>query len=254
MSLYSQLSEACRDDRRQMAVLIDPDKVSPKHLDKLCALAEAAAIDYFFVGGSLITRGNIHDTIRGLKARTSIPVVIFPGGHQQVDENADAILLLSLISGRNPEMLIGQHVLAAPRLKSSELEIIPTGYILIDGGKMTTVQYVSDTVPIPTDKPEIAAYTALAGEQLGLKAIFAEAGSGALNTVPTEIVRAIRREVHIPLIVGGGIRTFEQAIDLYSAGANILVIGNHLESHPEQLEALALARFAHVDQSHKKGL
>ncbi|MFM9057178.1 MAG: geranylgeranylglyceryl/heptaprenylglyceryl phosphate synthase [Bacteroidota bacterium] len=249
MNLYQRMSEALQQGRRQMAVLIDPDKVSTKHLDELCRQAESVAIDFFFVGGSLITRGNIHDTIRALKARTNIPIVIFPGGHQQIDGNADAILLLSLISGRNPEMLIGQHVLAAPRLKSSELEIIPTGYILVDGGKMTTVQYVSDTVPIPTDKPEIAAYTALAGQQLGLKAIFAEAGSGALNPVPTSIVKAIRREVNIPLIVGGGIRTPDQALALYGAGADVLVIGNHLESHPEQLEILAATRHKGVQAS-----
>lgn len=242
MSLYQRMSESLQQGRRQMAVLIDPDKVNAKHLDELCKRAESVSIDFFFVGGSLITRGNIHDTIRALKARTRIPVVIFPGGHQQVDGNADAILLLSLISGRNPEMLIGQHVLAAPRLKASELEIIPTGYILVDGGKMTTVQYVSDTVPIPTDKPEIAAYTALAGQQLGLKAIFAEAGSGALHPVPNSMVKAIRREVNIPIIVGGGIRTPEQALALYDAGADILVIGNHLENHPEQLEVLAATR------------
>lgn len=240
--IYQQILETSASGRKMLAVLVDPDKVSDRHLDTLCQNAESADVDYFFVGGSLITRGSISHTIRTLKNKSRIPVVIFPGGHQQVDAHADAILLLSLISGRNPEMLIGQHVLAAPRLKASELEIIPTGYILVDGGKMTTVQYVSDTTPIPTDKPEIAAYTALAGEQLGMKLIFAEAGSGALHHVPTDMIKAIRREIRIPMIVGGGIRTAEQASSIFHAGADLVVIGNHFEEHPELVAELAASR------------
>ncbi|MFM1745059.1 MAG: hypothetical protein RLZZ630_996 [Bacteroidota bacterium] len=240
--IYQQLIETSASGRKMLAVLVDPDKVSERHLETLCRNAEAAKIDYFFVGGSLITRGSISHTIRVLKNRSKIPVVIFPGNHQQIDPHADAILLLSLISGRNPEMLIGQHVQAAPRLKASELEIIPTGYILVDGGKMTTVQYVSDTTPIPTDKPEIAAYTALAGEQLGLKLIFAEAGSGALHPVPTDMIKAIRREIRIPLIVGGGVRTADQATAIFHSGADVVVVGNHFEVHPELIGELAAAR------------
>jgi len=240
--IYQQLIETSASGRKMLAVLVDPDKVSERHLDILCRNAESAGVDYFFVGGSLITRGSISHTIRALKNKSTIPVVIFPGNHQQIDPHADAILLLSLISGRNPEMLIGQHVQAAPRLKASELEIIPTGYILVDGGKMTTVQYVSDTTPIPIDKPEIAAYTALAGEQLGLKTIFAEAGSGALHHVPVDMIKAIRREIRIPLIVGGGIRTAAEACSVFNAGADLVVVGNHFEDHPELIGELAAAR------------
>ena len=240
--IYQQILETSATGRKMLAVLVDPDKVSERHLETLCRNAETAGVDYFFVGGSLITRGSISHTIRILKDKSSIPVIIFPGSHQQIDPHADAILLLSLISGRNPEMLIGQHVQAAPRLKASELEIIPTGYILVDGGKMTTVQYVSDTTPIPTDKPEIAAYTALAGEQLGMKLIFAEAGSGALHHVPLDMIKAIRREIRIPLIVGGGVRTAEQAARIYHAGADLVVVGNHFEEHPELVGELAAAR------------
>lgn len=242
MLLYRQILEAKDRGQRMLAVLIDPDKVSERHLDAICQNAESAEVDFFFVGGSLITRGDIGATIEGIKERSSIPVIIFPGGHQQIDHRADGILLLSLISGRNPEMLIGQHVVAAPRLKATELEILPTGYILIEGGRMTTVQYVSDTIPIPVEKPEIAAYTSLAGEQLGMKLIFAEAGSGALRHVPIDVIHAIRREIRIPLIVGGGIRTAQQATEVYKAGADIIVVGNHFEEHPELIREIASTR------------
>jgi phosphoglycerol geranylgeranyltransferase len=240
--IYQQILDAQYNGRKMLAVLIDPDKVNESHLDKICSYSNKAEVDFFFVGGSLITNGDLEQTIIGIKNRSEIPVVIFPGSHQQVDEHADAILLLSLISGRNPDLLIGQHVTAAQKLKSSELEIIPTGYLLIDGGSMTTVQYVSGTAPIPTDKPEIAAYTALAGEQLGLKLIFTEAGSGAKFPVPAAVIKAIKREINIPLIVGGGIRTAEKAEEIFNAGADIVVVGNMFEQHPELIFEIAATR------------
>lgn len=240
--IYQQIQDAIHNGRRMLAVLVDPDKVGETHLNRICKNADAAAVDFFFVGGSLITQGDIARTIAGLKKRSAIPVVIFPGNHQQIDEHADAILLLSLISGRNPDLLIGQHVLAAKRLKAAEIEILPTGYLLIDGGNMTTVQYVSGVAPIPVDQPDIAATTALAGEQMGMKLIFAEAGSGAKQPVPAEMIKAIKREINIPLIVGGGIRTAQKAEELYTAGADIIVIGNHFESHPDMIMELASAR------------
>lgn len=240
--IYQRIHEACKNGQRMMAVLIDPDKVNEKHLDRICHNANHAGIDFFFVGGSLLTSGDLSDTIAGIKKRSDIPVVIFPGNHQQVDEHADAILLLSLISGRNPDLLIGQHVLAAQRLKAAEIEIMPTGYMLIDGGSMTTVQYVSGVVPIPVNQHEIAATTALAGEQLGLKLIFVEAGSGAQRHVPLEMIQAIKREINIPLIVGGGVRTSSQASEIYDAGADIIVIGNHFEAHPELVMEMAAVR------------
>lgn len=240
--IYQQIQEARHNGQRLMSVLIDPDKVTEKHLDRLCQNAESAAIDYYFVGGSLITSGDLSATIQAIKKRSSIPVVIFPGNYQQVDEHADAILLLSLISGRNPDLLIGQHVLAARRLKAAEIEIMPTGYLLIDGGNMTTVQYVSGTAPIPVDRPEIAASTALAGEQLGMKLIFTEAGSGAKYPVNNEIIKAIRREVNIPLIVGGGIRSAEKAEEIFLSGADMVVIGNHFETNPDLIHDIAATR------------
>ena len=240
--IYQQILEAKNEGRRLLAVLIDPDKVNEKHLDRICKNCNEAGIDYFFVGGSLLTSGDLAQTIQGIKRRSAIPVVIFPGNHQQVDEHADAILLLSLISGRNPDFLIGQHILAAQRLKAAEIEIMPTGYLLIDGGNMTTVQYVSGTSPIPDNRPEIAATTALAGEQLGMKLIFTEAGSGAHHPVPAEMIKAIKREINIPVIVGGGIRTAEKAEELYQAGADIIVVGNQFESNPELIFEIAATR------------
>jgi putative glycerol-1-phosphate prenyltransferase len=240
--IYQQIQESKHNGKRMLAVLIDPDKVNELHLDKICHNCNEAGVDFFFVGGSLLTSGDLANTVLSIKNRSTIPVVLFPGNHQQVDEHADAILLLSLISGRNPDLLIGQHVLAAQRVKSAEIEIMPTGYLLIDGGNMTTVQYVSGTAPIPVNRPEIAATTALAGEQLGMKLIFAEAGSGAKHPVPAEMIRAIRREINIPLIVGGGIRTPEKAEESYSAGADIVVVGNQFETNPELIFEIAATR------------
>ena len=240
--IYQQIQESKHNGKRMLAVLIDPDKVNELHLDKICHNCNEAGVDFFFVGGSLLTNGDLANTVLSIKNRSTIPVVLFPGNHQQVDEHADAILLLSLISGRNPDLLIGQHVLAAQRLKSAEIEIMPTGYLLIDGGNMTTVQYVSGTAPIPVNRPEIAATTALAGEQLGMKLIFAEAGSGAKHPVPAEMIRAIRREINIPLIVGGGIRTPEKAEESYAAGADIVVVGNQFETNPELIFEIAATR------------
>ena len=242
MMIYQQIQDSKHNGKRMLAVLIDPDKVNELHMDKICHNCNEAGVDFFFVGGSLLTSGDLANTVLSIKNRSTIPVVLFPGNHQQVDEHADAILLLSLISGRNPDLLIGQHVLAAQRLKSAEIEIMPTGYLLIDGGNMTTVQYVSGTAPIPVNRPEIAATTALAGEQLGMKLIFAEAGSGAKHPVPAEMIRAIRREINIPLIVGGGIRTPEKAEESYKAGADIVVVVNQFETIPELIFEIAATR------------
>jgi putative glycerol-1-phosphate prenyltransferase len=180
--------------------------------------------------------------VRYLKAHTQIPVILFPGGNHHIEPEADALLLLSLVSGRNPEFLIGQHVVAAPLLKRSGLELLSTGYILIDGGAPTTVSYVSNTQPIPADKAGIAASTALAAEQLGHKIIYLDAGSGAKNAVPPRLINAVRKEVTAPLIVGGGIRTPEAARAAWQAGADIVVVGNAAEDDPDRLEAIAAGR------------
>lgn len=235
MSVYQQIISKKQIGKKQIAVLADPDKTSGKPLEKLCDFAQQCKVDYFFVGGSLLTNGDLKECVRTIKGCCNIPVILFPGSVQQIDNNADALLFLSLISGRNPDLLIGHHVTAASLLADRKLEVIPTGYILIESGSVTTVQYVSNTLPIPASKTDIAAATALAGELLGMKLIFAEAGSGAKNPVSEEIIAAIKKLITVPLIVGGGIRTPERLISSFNAGADLIVIGNSLENNPELL-------------------
>jgi putative glycerol-1-phosphate prenyltransferase len=213
--------------KKQIAILIDPDKV---HITLLKQLVQATAVaDFYFVGGSFLSENTTEKIILELKKLTPKPVIIFPGNGLQICRYADAILLLSLISGRNPELLIGQHIQFASILKNSELEIIPTGYILIDGGKPTSVSYISNTTPIPNNKPEIAAATALAGTQLGLQCIYLEAGSGAEIPVYPETIKMVKQQIQIPLVVGGGIKSKAQIRQAFDAGADIVVIGNALE-------------------------
>lgn len=214
------------------ALLIDPDSGTEGILPKLVQSAAPLA-DYIFVGGSLLTTDTFSHTIKSLKADCDIPLVIFPGHLNQIDKNADAFLLLSLVSGRNPELLIGEHVKAAPILKNSGLEIWSTAYLLIDGGKPTTASYMSNTPPIPADKPAIAASTAMAAEMLGFKVIYLDAGSGAHEPVRHETIRAVRENVNLPIIVGGGINTRQKAEAAANAGANMIVIGNAVEQNPE---------------------
>lgn len=216
--------------KKQLAVLIDPDKTDTKKLVKTIQAAELAKIDFYLVGGSLLLKNNLEETISIIKKNTKKKVYLFPGNPTQISDKADGILLLSLISGRNAELLIGNHVLAAPILKQSKLNIISTGYMLIESGTQTTVSYISNTTPIPANKPEIAACTALAGEQLGLKIIYLEAGSGAQNSVSKEIIKAVKKQISIPLIVGGGIKTIAQIETAFSAGADVVVIGTAIEN------------------------
>jgi phosphoglycerol geranylgeranyltransferase len=214
---------------KALAVLIDPDKTNPAEAATIGELAMQARVDYFFVGSSHLLNNNLDSCIAALKSSSPIPVILFPGNNLQVSSRADAILFLSLISGRNADFLIGQHVLAAPMLKSSGLEIIPTGYMLIDCGHPTSVTYMSNTMPIPNDKDDIAIATALAGEMLGMKMIYMDAGSGARMPVTTLMIEAVRNQISAPLIVGGGIRTPEKALQNCLAGADIIVIGNSVE-------------------------
>ena len=218
-----------------MAVLIDPDKTDADQCRKLVNMANECVVDYFFVGGSLITTNNMGMVIKTIKNHCDIPVIIFPGSTLHVDSNADALLFLSLISGRNPELLIGQHVISAPIIRRSNLEVISTGYLLIDCGHSTSVSYISNTVPIPHDKPSIAACTAMAGEMLGMKTIFLDSGSGAQRPIDRKTIAYVRKAVNCPLIVGGGIDSAGKAIDALSAGADVVVIGNAIEKHSSLL-------------------
>ncbi len=225
-----------------LAVLIDPDfGQDEKVLERTVQNACMAKADLLFVGGSLLTSTSFDRCVELVRHWSDRPVVLFPGSPAQLSRHADAVLLLSLISGRNPELLIGHHVTAAPTIKSMGIEAIPTGYILVDGGKPTTVSYVSQTLPIPHDKPGIAAATALAGELLGLRTIYMDTGSGATRTVPSEMIRMVRRAVDLPVIIGGGIRTAEDARRICEAGADVLVVGTAFEEDPEHVFAMSEA-------------
>lgn len=240
MKILESLKSRRSQGKKSIAVLIDPDKISdPAQLDPLLRLATENCVDFFFVGGSLVTTSNLSQVVATIKENVSIPVVLFPGSAQQIDPQADGILFLSLISGRNPDFLIGQHVLAAPILKNARIEVMPTGYMLINSGKITSVAYVSNTTPIPEDKYSLAACTAMAGEMLGLKIIYLDAGSGAEREVNKKMITAVRKSVDVPLIVGGGINTPQKAVNALEAGADLIVIGNALEKSPELLTEIA---------------
>lgn len=249
MSVLALLEAAKAEQRKMLAVLIDPDFGQDETLlERTVQNACMAKADLLFVGGSLLTSTSFNHCVKRvqelsacLPARQDRPVVLFPGSPAQLSEHADAVLFLSLISGRNPELLIGHHVAAAPTVKAMGLEAIPTGYMLVDGGKPTTVSYVSQTVPIPHDKPGIAAATALAGELLGLRTIYMDTGSGALRCVSPEMIAAVRANVDLPIIVGGGIRDAATARALCEAGANVLVVGTAFEKDPEHIFAMSEA-------------
>jgi phosphoglycerol geranylgeranyltransferase len=240
MQILKNLESRHHEGKKSIAVLVDPDKVDdPEQLDPLIRLANENCVDFFFVGGSLVTTANLSEVIKHIKENVSIPVVIFPGSSLQIDPSADALLFLSLISGRNPDLLIGQHVIAAPILRNNRLEVMPTGYILINSGKITSVAYISNTTPIPEDKYSLAACTALAGEMLGLRLIYLDAGSGAENEISPKMISTVRKAVNVPLIVGGGINTSRKAIAALEAGADLIVIGNALEKDPNLLTEIS---------------
>ncbi len=240
--VYSILTNARAAGKKLLAVLIDPDKARRENLEQLAVHANNGEVDVFLWGGSLVNAPQSEYYLKLLKASAkSTPVILFPGSVTQLDEQADALFLLALISGRNPDMLIGRHVQVAGKLKRMDLETIATGYMLIDGGRPTSVSYMSNTTPIPADKPSIAAATALAGEQLGLKLIYMDAGSGALNPVSGKVIKAVNREVNLPIVVGGGIRTAARAAESLGAGADMIVVGNGLENDLNWLPELSAA-------------
>lgn len=239
--VYARLLNARQRDAKQLAVLLDPDQSRLSRLHRTVELAAELGVHYLLVGGSLVVNDQLDAVLTDIRQRCAAPIVLFPGNSFQLSYRADALLFLSLISGRNADLLIGQHVIAAPFLRRSPLQIIPTGYLLVDGGVVSSVQYMSNTLPIPANKPDIAACTAMAGEMLGLKTIYLDAGSGAQRPVPTEMVAAVRAAVEVPLWVGGGIRTPEQAAARWRAGADVVVVGTAVEQQPECLRTLMAA-------------
>lgn len=220
--------------KKSIALLLDPDKADRKSLKAILKTAVQSQTDYILAGGSL-TFTWIDILIKSIKKECDIPVVLFPGSLLQLSREADAILLLSLISGRNPELLIGNHVLAAPYLKDIKERLISTGYILISCGTRTSVEYMSQTEAIPCDKTDIIVATALAGEMLGMKMIYLEAGSGAMKPVPLTVIKSVRENITVPLAVGGGLRTKQEIKDSFSAGADMIVLGNGVEKDPRLL-------------------
>lgn len=221
--------------QKSIAVLLDPDKAKGNKLRTLLDIAQKSQTDFVLVGGSL-TFSSVDNLIDEVKSQCSIPVILFPGNLLQLTHKADTILLLSMISGRNPELLIGNHVIAAPYLKDIKDKLISVGYILINSGMKTSVEYISQTEAIPSDKPEITVATALAGEMLGLNMIYLEAGSGASIPVPLNIVKAVRENVSVPLAVGGGIKNKDEVEAFFKAGANLVILGNSCEKNPELLK------------------
>ena len=232
--IYDIITAARNTNKRLFAVLIDPEKCIGAVLDDVIATANKAKPDFIFVGGSQL-QNSVDETVVHIKSLTTIPVVLFPGNAFQLTNKADALLLLSLISGRNAEWLIGQHVQAAKVIQESALETISTGYILIDGGNTTAVERVSKTKPLQHNAIDEVVSTALAGELLGNKLIYLEAGSGAQNPVPTSLIKAVKESIHIPLIVGGGLTSTDAIKQAYEAGADIVVVGNYLETHLEKM-------------------
>ncbi len=239
--IYQSMLSKKQKGQKSFAVLIDPDKVNNKILDELVHLSIQAKVDYLLVGGSLVVSNHLDECILHIKKNCGIPVLLFPGSPSQISRDADALLYLSMISGRNPELLIGQHVISAPFVKQSGLEIISTGYMVIDGGAPTTVSYISNALPIPSDKNEIAMCTAMAGEMLGMKLIYMDAGSGAKRVVSEAMIEKVAQCIEVPLVVGGGILNPERAYCNCKAGADIIVVGNAIEKDAALIKEMSAA-------------
>lgn len=236
--IYDWIVKQVLNGKKIFALLLDPDEYNDQSLKHTLLEAGKSKTDLILVGGSLVTNP-IAPFIQKIKENSEIPVLLFPGNLLQISNNADGILFLSLISGRNPDLLISNHVASAPMIKSSGMEVISTGYILVENGKSTSVEYISNTRPVPSDKPDIASATAIAGEMLGFKLIYLEAGSGAQHPVKTETITLVKKSIKVPLVVGGGIRNPEDAKNILNAGADIIVIGNAVEKNTSLLKKIS---------------
>ena len=241
MIVFDKLTKIVKEKGAGFIVLIDPDRKNDKKLETLVENANRSDVDAIFVGGSLMMDGGYHDRVARIKDVAKIPVIFFPGGVGQINEYYDAMLFMSVISGRNPHYLIGEQVIAAPIVKDLALEAIPTGYMLLDGGSATTVEFMSGSLPIPLDRPDIAVAHALAGQYLGMKLLYLEAGSGAKYPVPIEIIKQVASETNVSLIVGGGIRTPKVAAERVKAGASFIVAGTAIEKSSELMAEFSAA-------------
>lgn len=230
VNIYQNILQAKEEGKKLLAVLIDPEKIELNSIPFFFEKVHQSMATHIFVGGSTDKNHQTEGVVMAIKSVTKLPVILFPGDVSQITNKVDCILFLSLLSGRNPEYLIEQQIKAAPILKKTDLEVISTGYILIDGGKETATQKVSNTKPIPQEKKELIANTALAGEYLGKKLIYLEAGSGSTMPVEASIIAKVAQDLTVPLIVGGGIRTKTQLESAYNAGADIVVIGTAFEN------------------------
>jgi putative glycerol-1-phosphate prenyltransferase len=239
--IYTSLTDRKSRGKKSFAVLVDPDKVDRTRIAAISRMAMDAGVDYLLVGGSLVVTNHLDAVVQQFRQECDIPLILFPGSPSQISSLADALLYLSLISGRNAELLIGQHVISAPVVRQSGLEIISTGYMVIDGGAPTTVSYISNANPIPADKNEIAVCTAMAGEMLGMKLIYMDAGSGARRPITESMIAAVAQHVSIPIFVGGGITDPEKAYRNCKAGADLIVVGNAIEKDLQLIREMSAA-------------
>lgn len=245
MSVYRYLMEVKKEKGAGFLVLMDPDRTSRKFIVEHALKCREAGVDALLIGTSLLMENGFNETVEALSETVDIPVIIFPGSRSQISGKADAILFLSLLSGRNPEYIIGEQARSAPVIKNMGLEAISTAYLLIESGKTTSVEFMSNTRPIPSDKPDIAVAHAMAAEIFGMKMVYLEAGSGAKEPVPDIIIRDVSRETDIPVIIGGGIRSAETVSRKVASGASFIVIGNHLETSENLSDLEAFVKAAH---------
>ena len=248
MKVMDQLLAVKRKKGAGYFVLIDPDKQDVGTAVELSKTCEASGVDALLVGGSLLLANVFDETVKGIKENCSLPLIVFPGSTKQISRYADAILFLSLISGRNPESLIGSQVMAAPIIKSINIEPISTGYMFIESGAVTSALFMSDTRPIPREKPDIAAAHALAAQYIGMQCVYLEAGSGAEKAVPDKVVSAVAQYISIPVICGGGIRTPDEAREKVHAGASFVVTGTIIEKDSNPALIRAFADAVHVNE------
>ena len=229
-TIFNYLLSVKEDKGAGYIVLIDPDKNSEKSLEEKISKINECGVDAIFVGGSLILDNNCEKRVKMIKSLSKVPIIFFPGGISQLNKYYDAMLFMSILSGRNPHYLIGEQVIAAPIVKDLRIETIPTGYLIVDGGSNSSVQFMSGSNPIPIEKPDILVAHALAAQYLGKKIVYLESGSGAKNPIPNHLLEAVKRYIDIPIIIGGGIRTPESAYEKVKAGASFIVTGTAIEN------------------------